>query len=117
MGLQLGQLLVSCSFSICSIPNPCILVDKINSGMKVLWVAWWPYYSIEVHEWLQVVASSGPLSQKLCESQQRNPIGSWVPPLSQICLFLEMPPTSPLSELHISMHFHGHLSIPPTPLT
>ena len=40
MGLKLGQLLVGHSLKLCSILVPAFLVDRINLGLKVLWVGW-----------------------------------------------------------------------------
>jgi hypothetical protein len=61
MGLKLGQLLVGHSLSLCSIPVSAFLVDRINFGLKVLWVGWYIYSSIGVPAWLQEMASSGSI--------------------------------------------------------
>jgi hypothetical protein len=62
MGLNFDQLLVGHSLSLCSIPNPCTSVDRINLGSKDLWVGECPYCSPGVLVWLQEVASSDFIS-------------------------------------------------------
>jgi hypothetical protein len=44
-GLELVQLLVDYSFSLCSIFAPIFLLDRTYFGSKVLWVGWCPYLS------------------------------------------------------------------------
>ena len=42
-----------------------LLVDRINLGLKVLWVGWQLYQSNAISAWLQEVASSGSISPVL----------------------------------------------------
>jgi hypothetical protein len=46
VGLQVEQSLVGCSLSLCSVFIPAHLVGKINIGLKVLWVVWYPAQSL-----------------------------------------------------------------------
>jgi hypothetical protein len=39
-------------------PIPAFLVDRINFGLKVLWVGWFPYHSIGTPAWLEEVPVS-----------------------------------------------------------
>jgi hypothetical protein len=41
---------------------PAFLVDRINFGLKVLWVGWSPFSFTGVPSWLQEVVSSGSIS-------------------------------------------------------
>jgi hypothetical protein len=50
MGFKFGQLLFGHSSA--SFPMLEFLVDKINFGLKVLWVGWCPYHSTGVPVWL-----------------------------------------------------------------
>ena len=62
MGLKLGWLLVGQSLSLCSSPVPIFLVDRINFGLKFLWVGWCLYCSTGVPARLQEVTSSGSIA-------------------------------------------------------
>ena len=65
MGLKLGRLVVANSPVFVPPLVPAFLVDRINFGLKVLWVGWCPYLSIGVPAWLQEVASLGSISPQL----------------------------------------------------
>ncbi|EDL00034.1 mCG141415 [Mus musculus] len=44
---------------------PAFIVDRINFGLKVLWVGWCSYCPTVVPAWLQELASSGSISPVL----------------------------------------------------
>jgi hypothetical protein len=93
---------------------PAFLVDRINFGLKVLWVCCCPYRSTVAPAWLQEVASSASISLILWVTAKVTILDSWVSPLSQVlCLFLEMPHTSPslsAADFHSFSWPSGHLS-------
>ena len=65
MSLKLDQLLVDGSLHLCSILNPYISLDRINLGLKVLWLGWCPYCSPGPLTWPQEAASPGFISPEL----------------------------------------------------
>jgi hypothetical protein len=94
------------------------LVDKINIGLKVLYIGWYPYWCTRVPDWLQEVACSGSISPMLWVTAMVTPINSWAPPLFQDCHNLEMLPPYPIPQTPSVADFHsflwpsGHLSCP-----
>jgi hypothetical protein len=65
MDLKLGQSLAGCYVNLCFILIPAFLVDRINFGLKVLWVGWCFYHSDEVSACLQKVDFLGSISPLL----------------------------------------------------
>jgi hypothetical protein len=65
MGLKLGQFWLATPSVSAPSPVPTLLVDRINTGFKVLWVGWSLYHSTGVPAWLQEVAYSGFISPML----------------------------------------------------
>jgi hypothetical protein len=50
-GSQVRQSFIDHSLSLCSIFVPVLLVGRTNFGLKVLWVGWHPYLSVEISTW------------------------------------------------------------------
>lgn len=58
-------------------PIPAFLSDRINLGLKAMWVVWWLYHSMEVPGLLQKVTCSCFISSKLWIIAKFTPIDSW----------------------------------------
>ena len=85
MGLKLGQPLVGCSLSLCSIFIPVHLVGRINFGLKVLWVGCL-FLSTGSPTWLQEVSPSAIIflaTRRQCESHPH--ILRGVSPVPEFC--------------------------------
>jgi hypothetical protein len=66
-------------------PIPVFLIDRINFGLKVLWVDWCPYRFTGVPPaWLQEMAFLGSISPMWWVTAKVTPTDSWTPPLSQV---------------------------------
>ena len=96
-------------------PVPALLVDRINFGLKMLWVGWCLYNSTGFLSHYRRWPFQVPYPQ-CSESQLRSP------PLILRCFlyprFLSHPgdapqPTSSPHMLQIPIHFHVHLAISP----
>ena len=96
------------------------VVSPVSSFLKSRLIFGWifcgcPYHSIGFLFCLQKVAYSGSIYTILWITAKVTPIASWMPTISHVlglCLFLEMSLPPHPWKLQISIHSHGHLTIP-----
>jgi hypothetical protein len=84
MDPKLGLPLDCLSFSLYSIFVPTYLLDRKNSGTKILKMSGWSHFSIEGHVYLLEMVSSGSISRVLGILAKIIPIESWEPLTTQV---------------------------------
>ena len=88
MGFKFGHLFVGHSLSLCSNPLPTFLVDRINFGLKVLWMGCNLFHFAEQVEGGSCMTTGSRLFRFHVFTD------SWVTPLSEVSFVLHMSPTS-----------------------